>query len=42
VLVEDLEPIYERQDATATRALFDRAWRSINFLGHEPPASGWG
>jgi L-alanine-DL-glutamate epimerase-like enolase superfamily enzyme len=33
-LVEDLAPIYEGQDATATRALFDRAWKSINFLGH--------
>jgi L-alanine-DL-glutamate epimerase-like enolase superfamily enzyme len=33
-LVEDLALIYEGQDATATRALFDRAWRSINFLGH--------
>jgi L-alanine-DL-glutamate epimerase-like enolase superfamily enzyme len=33
-LVEDLVPLYEGQDATATRALFDRAWRSINFLGH--------
>jgi L-alanine-DL-glutamate epimerase-like enolase superfamily enzyme len=33
-LVEDLAPIYEGQDATATRALFDRAWRSINFVGH--------
>jgi L-alanine-DL-glutamate epimerase-like enolase superfamily enzyme len=30
VLVEDLAPIYEGQDATATRALFDRAWRSIS------------
>jgi L-alanine-DL-glutamate epimerase-like enolase superfamily enzyme len=33
-LVEDLAPIYEGQNATATRGLFDRAWRSINFLGH--------
>ena len=33
-LVEDLVPLYEGQDASATRALFDRAWRSINFLGH--------
>src|SRR6266404_4938614 len=33
-LVEDLAPLYEGQDATATRATFDRAWRSINFLGH--------
>jgi len=32
-LVEDLAPLYEGQDASATRALFDRAWRSINFLG---------
>jgi L-alanine-DL-glutamate epimerase-like enolase superfamily enzyme len=33
-LVSDLTSIYEGQDPTATRALFDRAWRSINFLGH--------
>jgi len=33
-LVEDLAPLYEGQEATATRALFERAWRSINFLGH--------
>ena len=33
-LVEDLATVYEGQDARATRALFDRAWRSINFLGH--------
>jgi L-alanine-DL-glutamate epimerase-like enolase superfamily enzyme len=33
-LVEDLAPIYAGQDATATRGLFERAWRSINFLGH--------
>jgi len=33
-LVEDLAPIYEGAEATATRALFDRAWRSLNFLGH--------
>jgi hypothetical protein len=40
VLVENLAPIYEGQDATATRALFDRVWRSINFLGHERPGIG--
>ena len=33
-LVEDLAPIYEGADASATRSLFDRAWRSLNFLGH--------
>lgn len=33
-LVDDLATIYEGQEATSTRALFDRAWRSINFLGH--------
>jgi L-alanine-DL-glutamate epimerase-like enolase superfamily enzyme len=33
-LVTDLASIYQGQDPTATRALFDRAWRSINFLGH--------
>jgi L-alanine-DL-glutamate epimerase-like enolase superfamily enzyme len=33
-LVEDLATVYEGQDARATRSLFDRAWRSINFLGH--------
>ena len=33
-LVEDLAPVYEGQEATATRTLFDHAWRSINFLGH--------
>ncbi len=33
-LVEDLLPLYEGQDPTAPRALFDKAWRSINFLGH--------
>jgi len=33
-LVEDLAPIYEGAEATATRALFERAWRSLNFLGH--------
>ncbi|MEK7364431.1 MAG: mandelate racemase/muconate lactonizing enzyme family protein, partial [candidate division NC10 bacterium] len=31
VLVEDLLPLYEGQDPTAPRALFDRAWRAINF-----------
>src|SRR2546421_11968739 len=36
-LVEDLAPIYEGAEATATRALFDRAWRALNFLG---PAGG--
>ena len=34
VLVEDLLPLYEGQDPAAPRALFDRAWRAINFLGH--------
>lgn len=33
-MVEDLLPIYEGADASATRALFERAWRSINFVGH--------
>ncbi len=33
-LVEDLAPIYTGAEATATRAHFDRAWRSLNFLGH--------
>ena len=33
-LVEDLAPIYEGAEAAATRALFDRAWRSLNFVGH--------
>ncbi len=33
-LVEDLAPLYEGADATATRALFERAWRSLNFVGH--------
>jgi L-alanine-DL-glutamate epimerase-like enolase superfamily enzyme len=33
-LVEDLAPIYEGGEASATRAHFDRAWRSINFIGH--------
>jgi L-alanine-DL-glutamate epimerase-like enolase superfamily enzyme len=33
-LVEDLVPLYEGQDPLAARALFDGAWRSINFLGH--------
>lgn len=33
-LVEDLAPLYEGAEATATRALFDRAWRSLNFVGH--------
>ncbi|MBI4241588.1 MAG: mandelate racemase/muconate lactonizing enzyme family protein [Candidatus Rokubacteria bacterium] len=33
-LVEDLIPIYQGQDPHAARALFDSAWRSINFLGH--------
>ena len=34
VLVEDLLPLYEGQDPAAPRAHFERAWRSINFLGH--------
>jgi L-alanine-DL-glutamate epimerase-like enolase superfamily enzyme len=33
-LVEDLIPLYEGQDPLAARALFDGAWRAINFLGH--------
>ncbi|HET7341346.1 MAG TPA: mandelate racemase/muconate lactonizing enzyme family protein [Methylomirabilota bacterium] len=33
-LVEDLAPIYEGGEAAAARALFDRAWASINFVGH--------
>lgn len=33
-LVEDLLPLYEGQDPTEPRALFERAWRSINFVGH--------
>jgi L-alanine-DL-glutamate epimerase-like enolase superfamily enzyme len=33
-LVEDLAPIYTGAEATATRAHFDGAWRSLNFLGH--------
>src|SRR5712692_2992132 len=33
-MVEDLLPIYTGADASATRALFERAWRSINFVGH--------
>ncbi len=33
-LVEDLLPLYEGQEATGPRALFESAWRSINFLGH--------
>jgi L-alanine-DL-glutamate epimerase-like enolase superfamily enzyme len=33
-LVTDLIPIYEGQDPRAPRAHFERAWRSINFLGH--------
>lgn len=33
-LVEDLLPRYEGQDPTEPRALFERAWRSINFVGH--------
>ncbi|HXH84019.1 MAG TPA: mandelate racemase/muconate lactonizing enzyme family protein [Candidatus Tectomicrobia bacterium] len=32
-LAEDLATLYEGQPV-APRALFDRAWRSINFLGH--------
>ena len=33
-LVEDLVPLYEGQDPLAARAVFESAWRSINFLGH--------
>lgn len=33
-LVEDLLPLWQGQDPTAPGALFDGAWRSINFLGH--------
>lgn len=33
-LVEDLLPLYEGQDPTGPRALFERAWGSINFVGH--------
>jgi L-alanine-DL-glutamate epimerase-like enolase superfamily enzyme len=33
-LVTDLVAIYEGGDPTTPRALFERAWRSINFLGH--------
>jgi L-alanine-DL-glutamate epimerase-like enolase superfamily enzyme len=34
LLVEDLLPLYQGQDAATPRAHFERAWRSINFLGH--------
>ncbi|MBI4561227.1 MAG: mandelate racemase/muconate lactonizing enzyme family protein [Candidatus Rokubacteria bacterium] len=34
VLVEDLIPLYQGQDPASARALFERAWGSINFLGH--------
>jgi L-alanine-DL-glutamate epimerase-like enolase superfamily enzyme len=33
-LVEDLLPLYEGKDPAGARALFEEAWRSINFLGH--------
>lgn len=33
-LVEDLSPLYEGQDAATPRPHFERAWRSLNFLGH--------
>jgi L-alanine-DL-glutamate epimerase-like enolase superfamily enzyme len=33
-LVEDLVPLYQGQDPTGVRALFARAWRAINFMGH--------
>jgi len=33
-LVEDLIPLYQGQDPASARALFERAWGSINFLGH--------
>ncbi len=33
-LVEDLLPLYAGRDPTAPRALFESAWRSINFVGH--------
>lgn len=33
-LVDDLIPLYEGENPLAARALFESAWRSINFLGH--------
>ena len=33
-LVDDLIPLYEGQAPSSVRAVFARAWRSINFLGH--------
>jgi L-alanine-DL-glutamate epimerase-like enolase superfamily enzyme len=33
-LVEDLAPLYEGQDPAAAPALFQKAWSSLNFIGH--------
>jgi len=33
-LVDDVAPIYEGQDPRAVRALFERAWKGLNFIGH--------
>ncbi len=33
-LVDDLIPLYAGQDPSSARALFERAWGAINFLGH--------
>jgi L-alanine-DL-glutamate epimerase-like enolase superfamily enzyme len=33
-LVEDLIPVYEGEDPRGVRGLFERAWRSLNFIGH--------
>jgi L-alanine-DL-glutamate epimerase-like enolase superfamily enzyme len=33
-LVDDLVPLYEGRDPRAVRALFDEAWRALNFVGH--------
>jgi L-alanine-DL-glutamate epimerase-like enolase superfamily enzyme len=33
-LVEDLIPLYEGEDPRGVRALHERAWRALNFIGH--------
>jgi len=33
-LVEDLIPLYEGRDPRTVRALFEEAWRGLNFIGH--------
>ncbi len=33
-MVEDLQPFYEGRDPATVRALWEEAWRALNFVGH--------